>query len=37
MQLACLFLANPREEFTMHIDAPVESESSGDNDLKIAE
>lgn len=35
--LACLFLANPREEFTMHVDAPVESESSGESDLKTAE
>ncbi|KAK7702842.1 hypothetical protein SLS64_009453 [Diaporthe eres] len=34
---SCLFLANPREEFTMHVDAPVESESSGENDLKTAE
>lgn len=33
--LACLFLANPQEEFTMHVDAPVESESS-ENDLNSA-
>lgn len=37
MHLACLFLANPREEFTMHVDAPVESASSGKNDLNVAE
>lgn len=35
-QLACCFLANPREEFTMHVDAPVEFESSSGNDLNAA-
>lgn len=37
VHLACLFLANPREEFTIHVDAPVEPMSSGENDLNVAE